>query len=53
MDTLAASGFDAEIQNETRQSGTVYYTVTVEENAGGATGDALKAAGFDCYPLFE
>ncbi len=53
LDTLAASGFDAEIQNETRQSGTVYYTVTVEENAGGATGDALKAAGFDCYPLFE
>jgi hypothetical protein len=50
---LAQKGFTASIKQETRSSGTVYYIVTVPENAQGTMETQLKNAGFDCYPIYE
>jgi hypothetical protein len=50
---LAAKGFTASIKQETRSSGTMYYIVTVPENASGTMETQLKNAGFDCYPIYE
>ncbi|MDR3284972.1 MAG: SPOR domain-containing protein [Treponema sp.] len=50
---LAARGFKGDIQTETRSSGVTYYIVSVAENARGTVGPALRAAGYDCYPVYE
>ena len=50
---LKASGFSAKIEEEMRKDGSKYYLVYVPENKSGTMGELLRAAGFECYPLFE
>ncbi len=50
---LKEKGFSAFITEEIRPSGTKYYLVVVNENAGGTMGTELRNAGFECYPVFE
>ncbi|WP_187152106.1 hypothetical protein [Treponema endosymbiont of Eucomonympha sp.] len=49
---MRTKGFTAAIAEETRESGTVYYIVTVPENADGTAGTLLRNAGFECYPVY-
>ena len=49
---LKEKGFDAYIQEETRESGTTYYLVMVDENSEGNMALKLKSAGFESYPVF-
>lgn len=44
-------GFDAYCYTETRASGTTYFIVAVDENAGMTMGQKLKNAGIDCYTI--
>lgn len=46
------AGFKPEISEEQRQSGTIYFVVTVPEDKDNSTGLRLKTAGFECYPVF-
>lgn len=46
---LLKAGFQSEIREEKRPSGTVYFAVLVPENAEGTTGLRLKNAGFESY----
>ncbi len=50
---LTDAGFKASVQEELRQSGTLYFAVIVKENPDGNMGAQLKNAGFECYPVFE
>ena len=50
---LQEQGFSAQIHEEKRASGTVFYAVTVEENSDSTMGILLKNAGFECYPVFK
>lgn len=52
VERLAEKGFDAEILEETRASGTTYFAVVVPENSQGTIGQNLKKAGFECYPVY-
>ena len=52
VERLAEKGFDAEILEEQRASGTVYFAVVVLENEEGTVGQNLKKAGFECYPVY-
>jgi|GEM_PF-5963422 len=52
VEKIKKDGFNAYIQEETRESGTTYYLVFVDENAGGGTADKLKSAGYESYPVF-
>ncbi len=52
VDRDAKSGFKAEIREEKRASGTVYYAVVVPENADETIGQQLKNAGYECYPVY-
>lgn len=52
VDRVAKSGFKAEIKEEKRESGTVYYAVVVPENPDGTVGQQLKNAGYECYPVY-
>ncbi len=52
VEKLKVSGFAAKIDVETRSNGVKYYLVYVPENATGTMGNLLRAAGFECYPLF-
>lgn len=52
VDRLAQKGFNAEILEEKRASGTIYFAVVVLENAEGTMGENLKKAGFECYPVY-
>lgn len=52
VDRVAKSGFKAEIREEKRASGTVYYAVVVPENADETVGQQLKNAGYECYPVY-
>ena len=47
-----SKGFKSYIQTETKNSGTTYFLVVVDENAEGTMGIQLKNAGFECYPVF-
>ncbi len=49
---LREAGFKPDISEEQRQSGTVYFAVTVPEDKDNSTGLRLKTAGFECYPVF-
>lgn len=49
---LNDKGFTAYIQEETRNSGIVYYSVVIDENAAGNMSDKIRSAGFECYPVF-
>ncbi len=53
VEKLKASGFSAKIDVEQRPTGMKYYLVYVPEKADGSVGELLRAAGFECYPLFE
>lgn len=50
---LTKAGFKAAVQEELRQSGTLYYAVIVKENSSRDMGAQLKNAGFECYPVYE
>lgn len=52
VERVAKSGFKAEIREEKRASGTVYYAVVVPENADETIGQQLKNAGYECYPVY-
>lgn len=52
VDRVAKSGFKAEIREEKRASGTMYYAVVVPENADETIGQQLKNAGYECYPVY-
>ena len=52
VNRLKDKGFTAYINEETRSSGTIYYSVLVNENKDGSMGEILKSAGFECYPIF-
>lgn len=49
---LKEAGFQSDISQEQRQSGTVYFVVTVPEDKDNSTGLKLKTAGFECSPVF-
>lgn len=49
---LREAGFTPEITEEQRQSGTIYFAVTVPEDKDNTMGLRLKTAGFECYPVF-
>lgn len=49
---LRDAGFKPEITEEQRQSGTVYFVVTVPEDKDNSMGLRLKTAGFESYPVF-
>lgn len=49
---LREAGLKPDISAEQRQSGTVYFVVTVPEDEDNSTGLRLKTAGFECYPVF-
>ena len=49
---LRDAGFKPNISEEQRQSGTVYFVVTVPEDKDNSMGLRLKTAGFECYPVF-
>lgn len=49
---LRDAGFKPDISEEQRQSGTVYFVVTVPEDKDNSAGLRLKTAGFECYPVF-
>ena len=49
---LKEKGFDGEILEEKRASGTTYFAVVVLENPQGTVGQNLKKAGFECYPVY-
>lgn len=53
MKKVVSKGFSASIQNETRASGTTYYLVVVPENNSKNVAQALRSAGFECYPIFD
>lgn len=53
VEKLKASGFPAKIAEEQRSGGSKYYLVYVAENEDCSMGELLRAAGFECYPLFE
>ncbi|MGP1459479.1 MAG: SPOR domain-containing protein [Treponema sp.] len=50
---VKSDGFSAYIQEETRESGTTYYLVLVDESAGGGVADKLKSAGYESYPVVQ
>ena len=52
VNRLKEKGFDAYIQEETKESGTTYYLVLVDENSDGNMSLKLKSAGFESYPVF-
>ena len=52
VERLAEKGFNAEILEEIRASGTTYFAVVVPENSQGTIGQNLKKAGFECYPVY-
>ena len=52
VNRLSEKGFDAEIIEEKRASGTTYFAVVVPENENGTIGQNLKKAGFECYPVY-
>ena len=52
VNKLKEKNFNGYIQEEVRESGTVYFIVVVDENAAGTKADELRSAGFECYPLF-
>lgn len=52
VERLKEKGFKANIEEEKRPSGNIYFIVTVDENTEGNMGLKLKTAGFDCYPIF-
>lgn len=52
VEKLASKGFTAYIHQETKASGTVYYSVIVDEKKSGTIADELRSAGFECYPVF-
>ena len=47
------AGFSPDITEETRSSGTVYFVVTVREDASGSVSLKLKNAGFESYPVYS
>jgi cell division septation protein DedD len=49
---LSAEGFNAVVRQETRNDA-LYYVVFVPENSEGNMGARLRAAGFECYPIYE
>lgn len=52
VDKLATKGFTAYVHQETKPSGTIYYSVIVDEKKSGTVADELRSAGFECYPIF-
>ena len=52
VNKLKEKNFSGYIQEEVRESGTVYFIVVVDENDAGTKADELRSAGFECYPLF-
>ena len=52
LERVQKEGFAPYIQEEVRQSGTVYYLVIVDENRDKTMGLKLKSAGFESYPIF-
>ena len=52
VERVQQNGFASYIQEEIRQSGTVYYLVIVDDNADGTMSLKLKSAGFESYPIF-
>lgn len=50
---LQKAGFNPAVQEEKRQSGTIYYAVIVKENETNDMGARLKNSGFECYPVFK
>jgi hypothetical protein len=52
VDEVAAKGFSP-ILRSTVRNGETYYVVIVAENAGRTMGERLRAAGFECYPVYE
>ena len=52
VNKLKEKNFNGYIQEEVRESGTVYFIVVVDENEAGTKADELRSAGFECYPIF-
>ncbi len=52
VNRVQKAGFSAQINEEKRPSGTIYFSVTVNENKDGTMGQNLKDAGFECYPVY-
>lgn len=54
MQKLVQAGFAPEKQKETRTSGTTYTIIIVRESEkdGITTGEVLRNAGFECYPVY-
>ena len=52
LERVQKEGFAPYIQEEVRQSGTVYYLVIVDENKEKNMGLKLKSAGFESYPIY-
>lgn len=53
VSALAKAGFKAEIHEEKRPSGTVYFAVLVPEDPKGSVAARLKDAGFESYLVTE
>lgn len=51
-DKVKEKGFNAYLHEETKASGTTYYSVVVNETPEGTLRLQLKSAGFECYPIF-
>lgn len=49
---LKEAGFQGDISQEQRPSGTIYFVVTVPEDQDNSTALKLKTAGFECSPVF-
>jgi tetratricopeptide (TPR) repeat protein len=49
---LKEAGFQGDISQEQRPSGTIYFVVTVPEDKDNSTALKLKTAGFECSPVF-
>ncbi len=49
---VKAAGFDTNISEEKRASGTTYFVVTVPDDGSESIGLKLKTAGFESYPVF-
>lgn len=52
VERVKKAGFNPNISEDVRPSGTIYYVVTVEEDSEHSIGLKLKTAGFECYPVF-
>jgi hypothetical protein len=52
MKRLLEAGFMPEVLKQTKASGNNYTAVVVRETDG-SVAQALRNAGFECYPIFE